>query len=106
MRTRRVRPTLLLEVLASIVSVTIFAGVALLLLRAASIWMVVVILVAWVVAIELDLLPALVEWWAVRHATRRGGMLQSRLFTYDADAEDARRREGGRADVDGNPSLW
>jgi hypothetical protein len=106
MRTRPVRPTLLLQALALIASVALFGSVALLLLRAASIWMVVVVPVAWVVAIELDLLPALVEWWAVRHAARHGGILRSRLFTYDAEAADARRREGGRADVDGNPSLW
>jgi hypothetical protein len=106
MKRRRVRPTLLLQVLALIVSVAIFAGIALLLLRAPSIWMAVVVLVAWIVAIELHLLPALVEWWAVRHAARRGGILQSRLFTYDAEAADARRRDRDRADVNGNPSLW
>ena len=54
---------------------------------------------------DLYLLPALLERWAVRRAAR-GGVLQSRFFTYDAAAEDARKRAQRRADVDGNPSLW
>jgi hypothetical protein len=106
MARRRVRPTLLLQAIVLIASVVLFVAIAILALRDAPIWMLAVVLVGWVVAIELQVLPAVLERWVLRQAAGGRGVLRSRIFTYDAGADDARQRERRQADVDGNPSLW
>jgi hypothetical protein len=106
MTKRRLRPTFLLRLIVLVLSVALFAGVALLLLPGTPVWMLGAIFLAWVAAIEVGVLPAALEWWAVKRAASEHGVLRSRLLTYDADVVDAREREERRADVDGNPSLW
>ena len=99
-------PTLLLQAIVLIASVALFVGIAIAALRNAAIWMLAVVLVAWLLAIELHLLPSLLKWWVLRQEAGRRGVLRARVFTYDAEADDARQKERRRADVDGNPSLW
>src|SRR5687767_3173798 len=103
MTRRRLRPTSLLQVIVLLASLSLFVGIALMALPGAPVWALVVVAVAWVTAFDLYLLPLLLERWAVRWAERSGGILRSRLLTYDADAEDARQREERRADVKDNP---
>ena len=103
---RRVRPTLLLQGIVLIASAVLFVGLAIVALRNAPIWMLAVVLVGWLLAIELHVLPSLLEWWVLKQAAGRRGVLRSRVFTYDVEADGDRQRERRRADVDGNPSLW
>ena len=62
------------------------------------------LVVFWVLAIEADLLPMLIEHAVVRRASERGGALRSIWFV-DLDAEHERQMESLRAATRDHPSL-
>ena len=99
----RYRATLLLQVL-------IFVGLAaasltlLSLLDGAPLMLALIVLAALYVAVELEVLPKLVEWWVLRWAARHAPA-GSTLFV-DVEAEEERSREERRGEVEDNPSLW
>ncbi|MFI4945081.1 MAG: hypothetical protein ACHP85_17575 [Burkholderiales bacterium] len=74
--------------------------------RLPSVWLLVALGVVWFAGLELGVLPALLEWWAVRHAEKHGGVLRSVWFTYRPEAREAAGRERQRRDTQDNPSLW
>lgn len=103
---RRLRPTLLLQFCAHGASLAIFGGAIALLGSHMSLWVLLALLLFWLLALHLELLPMFLEWWLVRRAERIGGLLSSPWFTYSARDADATERERGRHDTKDNPALW
>jgi hypothetical protein len=63
-----------------------------------------VVLVASLVALELEVLPTLIEWWVLRWAARHSGPLRSAWFV-DADAEEGQARRERLRDVEDDPTA-
>ena len=63
-----------------------------------------VVLVASLVALELEVLPPLIEWWVLRWAAQHSGPLDS-LWFVDAEAEEKRARRDRLRDVEDDPTA-
>ena len=103
--TRRLRPTLLLRILITVSSLAVFTGfVALLGGRPLGLVLGLVLLVSWFVALELEVLPFLIEAAALRWASR-SPQRPSTWWFVDAPAEEALARDRERTAVRNNPAL-
>jgi len=105
MTTRRLRPTLLLQTLAALASLAVFTGVVLLFGRGTSLGVMVGAFIFWVLALELEVLPWLLERFAVRWAEKHGGLLGSRWFTF-VPQDHRRAQDLHRQHTRDNPTLW
>jgi hypothetical protein len=99
------RPTLLLQTVAVVVSLLAFGAGVTILEHLPSVWLLVALVIVWFVGLELYALPTLLEWWAVRQAEKHGGVLRSAWFTYSHDAREAAEGERYRQETPENPSL-
>jgi hypothetical protein len=102
--TRRYRASFLLQLVIVLAAVAAFLAL-LSLVEGQSLTVAIVVLVVGVVALELEILPFLLEWWLLRWARRHAPSPSSHWFV-DVEAESKRDRESRRGDVDQNPSLW
>jgi hypothetical protein len=103
---RRVRPTLLLRTVIVAVSLAIFVAVMVALPRLRlNLLFTLDLLLLWFVALELEVLPLLLERAATRWAEEHSGPPRS-LWFVDLAAEDAAERDGERTAVRSNPALW
>jgi hypothetical protein len=100
---RRYRATLLLQLLILVASVSAFLAL-LAVVEGPPLFVALVVLIAWCVAVELEVLPTLVEWWVLRWASKHSS--GPSLLLADAEGEEKRDRGERRRDVEGNPSLW
>jgi hypothetical protein len=100
---RRYRPTFLLQVAALCGSFAAFA--ALVALAPLTLPTVAVLFVVWLVALELELLPWVLERWLTRRA-EAGTRPPASLWFVDLRAEERRARGDRSAEVRDNPALW
>jgi hypothetical protein len=100
---RRYRPTFLLQVVVLCGSVGVFAG--LVALTPLTLPTVAILLVIWVVALELGLLPWALERWLADRA-EAGTRPPASVWFVDRRAEERRAREDRSSEVRDNPVLW
>jgi hypothetical protein len=100
---RRCRPTFLLQVVVLCGSVAAFF--LLVWLTPHTLPAVALLLVVWLVALELGLLPWALERWLTRRA-EAGTSPRASLWFVDLHAEERRAREDRSAEVRDNPALW
>jgi hypothetical protein len=105
MKRSRLRPTLLLQTVAVVVSLLAFGAGVTILEHLPSVWLLVAVVIVWFVGLELYALPTLLEWWAVRQAEKHGGVLRSAWFTYSSGAREVAERERHGRDAQDNPLL-
>jgi membrane protein YdbS with pleckstrin-like domain len=98
----RYRATFLLQLLI-LVALAASSLTLLSLLDGAPLMLALIVLAALYVAVELEVLPKLVEWWVLRWAARHAP--KGSIFFVDVEAGKA-RREDDRRDVEENPTLW
>jgi hypothetical protein len=105
MRRRRLRPTFLLRITVLAASVALFAGAFAFfdgtVPRVAAL---LVLLFAWMVGMELELLPLVLEKVAVLQAAG-SAREPSRLWFVDVDEEERRERARLSEDLPDNPTL-
>ena len=99
----RYRATLLLQLLI-LVALAAASLTLLSLLDGAPLLLALIVLVALYVAVDLEVLPKLIEWWVLRWASRHAPA--GSLLYVAVDAEEERAREERRREVEDNPSLW
>ena len=99
---RRYRTSFLLQVLIVFGSATGFLLLGAL-VDGLPLVVALVVFVVWLVALELEVLPLLIEWWVLRWAERHAPAHTS-LWFVDLDART--RSDQPRREVEGNPSLW
>jgi pimeloyl-ACP methyl ester carboxylesterase len=99
----RYRPTFLLQVLVLVASVGAFVGL-MALVDGPPLVVALIVLAAWAIAVELEVLPRLVEWWLLRWAARHAPA--SSIFYVDLQLEEQRARDERRREIRDNPSLW
>jgi hypothetical protein len=105
MSRRRVRASLLLRIVIlgaclALFALAVFAAAS----GPAKLAILVFLAGFWLLAIELDLLPTLIEHVVVQRASRRERAPRSRWFV-DVEAEDRRRTEELREGARDNPAL-
>ena len=100
---KRYRATFLLQLLILVASVAAFLAL-LAVVEGPPLFVALVVLIAWCVAVELEVLPTLVEWWVLRWASKHSS--GASIFLADAEREQKPERDERRRDVEGNPSLW
>ncbi|HET9317254.1 MAG TPA: hypothetical protein VFQ51_16810 [Vicinamibacteria bacterium] len=98
----RYRATFLLQLLILVASVAAFLAL-MAAIDGPPLVVALIVLAAWAVAVELEILPKLVEWWVLRWAARHAP--EPSLLFVDAQAEEARAREERQREVGDNPSL-
>lgn len=99
---RRYRATFLLQLLILVASVAAFLAL-LAVVEGPPLFVALIVLIAWCVAVELEVLPSLVEWWVLRWASKHSS--GPSIFLADPQPEEQARQERSR-DVEGNPTLW
>jgi hypothetical protein len=100
---RRYRATLLLQLLILVASVSAFLAL-MAVVEGPPLFVALVVLIAWCVAVELEVLPTLVEWWVLRWASRHSS--GPSVFLADPEREETQAHDEGRRQVGDNPSLW
>jgi membrane protein YdbS with pleckstrin-like domain len=100
---KRYRATFLLQLLIVVASVAAFLAL-LAVVEGPPLFVALIVLIAWCVAVELEVLPTLVEWWVLRWASKHSS--GKSIFLADPENEEKQAREERRRDVDGNPTLW
>ena len=99
----RYRATFLLQVLILLASVAAFLGL-MAVIDGPPLAVALIVLAGWYVAVQLEVLPKLVEWWVLRWASRHAPA--SSLLFVDLQAEEALAREERRREVEDNSTLW
>jgi hypothetical protein len=102
---KRYRATFLLQLLILVASVGSVMGLAVIFVDGVPLMVALLVFVGVLVALELEVLPTLIEWWVLRWASRHAGPVSSRWFV-DLDAEEALARAERRRGIEQNPSLW
>ncbi len=100
---RRYRATFLLQLLILVASVAAFLAL-LALVEGPPLFVALIVLIAWCVAVELEVLPSLVEWWVLRWASKHSS--GPSIFLADPQPEEQQARQERSRDVEGNPTLW
>lgn len=99
---RRYRATFLLQLLILVASVAAFLAL-LAVVEGPPLFVALIVLIAWCVAVELEVLPTLVEWWVLRWASKHSS--GASIFLADAEREEKQARDDRRREIEGNPTL-
>jgi hypothetical protein len=102
--TRRLRPTFLLQLVIALGCLVILATSLALFAKGMSLLVLIALVAFWFLAFELELLPMLLERYAIRSA--EGGRPVSTRWFVDVAAEDAAARDRRQKEVKGNSALW
>jgi len=104
MRRPRLRATLLLKTVITLLSVALFVGVAFLASGTASLWALAFVVMLWFFGIEAELLPMAIEFLGTQRAERASNRVPS-LWFVDVEAESRQDMEALRDGIRDNPSL-